>query len=135
MQPSSAAIGVATDGARRPALEVEVGHRLLDVLEVEPLERLDPLDRRRDAPVHVRVDPDLDVSPDAVADRRKRIVVLPEVAADLQLQFAVAGLDELRRLLRVRLRGVDEQVADQRDLLAAVAAEQLRDGKPRAPCP
>src|SRR5207253_10305894 len=86
----------------RHALEVEVGHRLLGELEIELLERLDPLDRGRNAPVHVRVDADLDVVADAVADRRQGVVVLGEVAPDLQLQLRVAGLDEVRRLLRVR---------------------------------
>src|SRR5918995_977905 len=58
------------DGAAHlgEAPHVEVRHRLLDVLEVEALEAPDPLDRRRDAPDHVRVDADLHVGPDAIAD-------------------------------------------------------------------
>ena len=103
---------------------------MLGELQVELLERLDPLDRRGDAPVHVRVDPDLHVVADAVANRRERVVVLREVAADLQLQLGVSGLDEVGGLLRVRGRIVDEQVADHRDALASDAAEQLRDRNP-----
>ena len=85
--------------------QVEVGHRLLDVLEVELLERPDPLDRGRDAPVHVRVDPDLHVGADPVADRRDRVVVLAEVASDLELQLRVPGLDERRRPSRAFASG------------------------------
>ena len=64
---------------------------------------------------------------DLVADRRDRVVVLAEVAAHLELQLGVAGVDERRRLARVRLRLVDEQVADDRSLATAEAAEQLGD--------
>ena len=100
MHASSAAIGTR-DGAphlRQPS-HVEVRHRLLDVLEVELLEPADPLDRGRDAPDHVRVDPDLDVGADRVADGRDRVVVLLEVAPDLELELRVAGVDERGRLV------------------------------------
>ena len=49
-------------------------------------------------------------------------MVLREVAPDLQLQLGMPGRDEVRRLLRVRLGLVDEEVADHRNPLAAVAA-------------
>ena len=117
------------------ALDVEVRHRLLDVLEVEVLEPADPLDRGGDAPDHVRVDPDLDGRSDLVADRCDRVVILAEVPPDLQLQLRVAGVDERCRLAGVRLGLVDEQVADDGNLAAAEATEQLGDRNRRAPCP
>ena len=55
-----------------------------------------------------------------------RVVVLAEVAPDLELQLGVAGLDERGRLARVRLGLVDEEVADDRHRSPAEAAEQLR---------
>ena len=63
-----------------------------------------------------------------------RIAAIPswslrEFAADLELQLAVARVDERLRLARVRLRLVDEQVADDRHAVGAEAAEQLRDGR------
>ena len=63
--------------------------------------------------------------PDLVADRRDRVVVLSEVAPHLELQLRVAGVDERGRLAGVRLGLVDEQVADDRHLPTAEAAEQL----------
>ena len=65
--------------------------------------------------------------PDRIADRRDRVVVLPEIAPDLELQLGVAGLDERGRLAGVRLGIVDEEVADDRDVAAAEAPEQLCD--------
>ena len=65
--------------------------------------------------------------PDLVANRRDRVVILAEVAPDLELQLGVAGVDERCGLARVRLRLVDEQVADDRNLPTAEAAEQLGD--------
>ena len=50
-------------------LGVDAGDRLLDVLQIELLECPDPLHRSRDAPVHVRIDPDLDIGADPVTDR------------------------------------------------------------------
>ena len=54
-------------------------------------------------------------------------MILLEVAPDLELQLGVARVDECAGLLRVRLRRVDEEVADDRDAVAAEAAEQLGD--------
>ena len=56
-----------------------------------------------------------------------RVVILAEVAPHLQLQLRVAGVHERRRLARVRLRLVDEEVADDGRLPPAEAAEQLGD--------
>ncbi len=119
----------------REALHVEVGHGLLDVLQVEALEAADPLDRGGNAPDHVRVDPELDVGADPVADRRDRVVVLAEVPSDLELELGEPGVDERRRLLRVRLGLVDEQVARP----SRPRRGRSRRGAPpparRAPCP
>ena len=109
----------------RQPLHVEVRHRLLDVLEVELLEPADPLDRGGDAPHHVRVDPDLHARADDVTDRGDRVVVLGEVPAHLELELGRARLRERGGLAGVRLGLVDEQVADDRHLPPAEAAEQL----------
>ena len=129
MQASSAAIGTATE--RRTCASPctsKSGTGCSTYWRSKLLEAPDPLDRRRHAPDHVRVDPDLHVAADAVADRGDRVVVLLEVAADLELQLGVARVDERAGLLRVRLGRVDEEVADDRNPVAAEAAEQLRDG-------
>jgi hypothetical protein len=89
-QPSSAATPTERRTWASPGRPV--GHGLLHVLQVEAL-RPDPLDRRRDAPDHVRVDPDLHVGSHLVADRRDRVVILPEVATDLELQLGGACID------------------------------------------
>ena len=56
-----------------------------------------------------------------------RVVILAEVATDLELELGGAGIDERSRLARVRLRLVDEEVADDRNPLPAEPAEQLGD--------
>ena len=68
-----------------------------------------------------------DVRPHLVADRCDGVVILSEVAPDLELQLGGAGIDERSGLARVRLRLVDEQVADDGNPLPAEPAEQLGD--------
>src|SRR5262249_36791291 len=107
--------------------EVEIGCGLLDILEIELLERPYPPDRGGYAPAHVGVDPDLDLAAHRCTDCGEGVAVLAQVAADLEFELGEAAVHEVRRLLSVALGGVDEQVAGRRGVVPAEASQQLCD--------
>ena len=117
-------------------VQVEVGNRLLDVLEVELLERPDPLDRGRDAPVHVRVDPDLHVGADrGRGSPRSCRSPAPRSRPTLSFSSVCPASTNAAALSRVRLGLVDEQVADHRHLARGSSRRAARPPGRRAPCP
>ena len=112
----------------REPVHVSGRRRLLDPVEVVPLEPSDPVDGRRAVPRLVRVDPKQRLGADRLAHRRDARVVVARSAADLEVDDAVALAREPTRMRRELLRLVSLQEAEVVDLLVHRAAEERPRG-------
>ena len=108
----------------REPVHVAGGRRLLDPVEVVPLEQADPVDRGRAVPGLVRVDPQQRLGPDRLANRGDAGVVVARSPSDLEVDDAVTLPRQLAGVGREPLGLVALEKAEVVELLLDAAAEE-----------